>query len=946
MQTFLYQTADYIYKNYFSEFEKIQLIFPNRRSSIFFLEYLKKINKKDTWLPQLFTISEFMQNQSKLKLADPIELLSELYKTFVEITKSKEDFDSFYFWGDMMLRDFDEVDKFLINAKSIFTNVSELKNIDSGFDFLSDEQKEILKQFFQEFDPEKRTKLKENFLEIWNYLYPIYKAYKKKLNEKNKAYEGMIYSDAVKYFTENDTNNNLYFFIGFNAITPCEKKIFEILKNKKSAFFFWDYDDYYVGNQVFEAGYFIRKYLKKFPLPNDFNPSTKHLLKKKNMKIMEVSTETAQVHYLGNALNKIDKNDLSKTAIILSDEAILEATLNYLPEKIEEINITMGYPVKNTMVGDFIDLIINLQNSNSEEVFYYKHVLALLRHPYFTSILPEESKQMLEKINTEFIFNLKKTDFIDSNQLFKLVFKKTNTFLIFTDYLSEILRFVQQKLVDFTEQETFLIDFEQLYNVNLTLNKLTNQLKEQNINVSLPIFFRLLKKVLFTLSIPFEGEPIRGLQIMGFLESRNLDFQNLFILSANDSFLPASSHSPSFIPHSLKQVFGMNTRKHHDAIYAYYFYRLIQKAENVTFLYNSSGKGMNTGEKSRFLQQLLYDKNFEIQKEEQSHSIEIISPNNYEIKKKGKVKERLMEYLQEGTSKKLSPSAISNYMTCPIKFYHQNVLQLREEEDISEDIDARLFGNVFHNAAEIIYQPYVGHNKVITKQMIEQVLQDKNTIENIVNKAFTITFAGKNAKKEFVIQGKNLLVKKVIKKYLLRLLEIDKQIAPFSILGLEKRVSMSFNFEANKTENTIEIGGMIDRLDLVGDRLRIVDYKTGGSDEIDFSDFSEIFDKTRISKKKAILQTMIYSLICSHLYPEKIKITPVIYKVKHFFSSNSNWNVSSKKEENFSDSNVLSIKEELTQIIEDLLSEIFDFSKSFFHHEGQKDCNYCNFNFM
>lgn len=946
MQTFLYQTAYYIYSNYFSEFEKIQLVFPNRRSSIFFLEYLKKINKKDTWLPQIFTISEFMQKQSSLTLADPIELLSELYKTFVEITKSKEDFDSFYFWGDMILRDFDDVDKFLVNAKSIFTNVSELKNIDSGFDFLSDEQKEVLKQFFQEFDSKKRTEIKKNFLEIWNYLYPIYKHYNKKLQTKNKAYEGMIYRNAVKHILENSPKETLYFFIGFNAITPCEEKIFEYLKNKKLALFFWDYDLYYIDNKILEAGRFIRKYLKKFPLPDDFNPSVNHFTSKKNIKMLSVSTDTAQVYHLGNSLNEMDKSDYSKTAIILSDEKILDTTLNHLPEKIEEINITMGYPIKNTMVGDFIDLIIYLQSPNSEEVFYYKHVLALLRHPYFTNIYPQESKEMIEKINSEFIFNLKKTDFLSDNELFEVVFRKVTTFVAFTSYLSEIFCFVQEKLVNFTEQGLFLMDFEQLYNVNLRINKLTHQLEEQSIQVSLPVFFRLLRKTLHSMSIPFEGEPIKGLQIMGLLESRNLDFKNVFVLSANDSFLPASSHFSSFIPHSLKQVFGMNTRKHHDAIYAYYFYRLIQKAENVTLLYNSSGKGINTGEKSRFLQQLLYDKNFKIEKEEQNQTIEIIIPESYKIQKKEKVKERLMEYLKEGTTKKLSPSAITNYMTCPIKFYHQNVLQIREEEELTEDVDARLFGNVFHNAAEIIYQPYVGEDKMITKQTIEHILQNKKKIEDAVNKSFTITFVGQNAKKEFTIQGKNLLIKEIVKKYLLHLLHIDKEIAPFRILGLEKNVSMSLKFRANETLNSIKIGGKIDRLDLVGDRLRIVDYKTGIMYDNKSVEFSKIFDKTKIDKNKAILQTMIYGLICSHLFPEKTKITPVIYEVKKFSSHNDNWNVCLKGEDFFVDSNILSIKEELTRALQELIGEIFDFGQVFAHYEGQKTCNYCNFNFM
>lgn len=944
MQKFLHQTANYIYNNYLSDFENITLIFPNHRSGIFFVEYLKNINKKNIWLPRIFTINEFIKNHNTLSLAEPIQLLGELYKTFINVTKSKESFDNFYFWGDMMLRDFDDVDKFLIDAKSVFTNVSELKNIDMGFDFLSNEQKEILKRFFNEFNPDKRTELKEKFLEIWNFLLPIYTEFNKTLQQKNLAYEGMLYRKAVTNIKQKE-NKDLYFFVGFNAITPCEEEIFSTLKNQNKAYFFWDYDNYYVNNKMFEAGSFIRKYLKKFPAPDNFNIYADNLIGKKNIKIISTSTNTGQIHYIGNWLNKNPQKDYTQTAVVLADELLLEPTLNYLPQSIDEVNITMGYPIKETLVGSFIDTIINLNNANehSKNTFYYKHVLSVLRHPYLASIMPKETKQLVEKINNEFIFNVADSHLPTDNQLFKLIFKKSESFIQFTEYLSKILAFVQEKLITFTEQGMFQLDFEQLYNVNLTVNKLKTQLIEQNINVTLPIFFKLLKQVLFNLRIPFEGEPVKGLQIMGFLETRNLDFKNIIVLSANDNFLPANKSLSSFIPHSLRQAFFMPTHKQNNSIYAYYFYRLMQRAENIMFVYNSSNIGMATGEKSQFLQQLLYDNNFNITKEEQNYSIEIAIPQAVEIKKQGNVKTRLTEYLKH--NKKLSPSALTKYISCPLMFYYQYVLRLREPDEITETIDARLFGNVFHNAAELIYKPYEKDNKIITKNTINKLLENKKLIDDIVSRSFTISFSGNNAKKEFDINGKNLLVKNIIKKYLAKMLTIDSKIAPFSIVGLEMNVSQKFDFTVNQKPLQIILGGKIDRLDQVGDQLRIVDYKTG-NDKINFNKIEEIFDVANIDKNKAIVQTMIYSLICSSVYPQKLKITPTVYKTKEFFSPDFNCQIYSSDTNVFTDSNVVLIKNDLTKYLQNLISEIFDFDIPFRQTENNKICEYCSFNAM
>ncbi len=942
MKPFLQQTAEYIYSKHSDNFENIALIFPNHRSGVFFTEHLKKINNKTIWLPKIVTISDFMQEESSLWLADPIELLSRLYKVFIKVTKSNESFDDFYFWGDMMLRDFNDVDKFMIDASLIFKNVRTLKNIDLGFDFLTESQKEILQRFFNEFDPEKTTKLKEQFLEIWNYLLPIYTEFKTNLEKEQKAYEGMIYSEAVKNIEQKDIDNKQYFFIGFNAITPCEERIFTLLKNRKQAKFFWDYDQYYINQPIFEAGYFMRQQLSNFMPPADFKLEDNNLTKPKNIKIISTSTQTGQVHYLGNWLNSNKQTDYTRTAIILADEQMLEPTLNYLPEDIVDINITMGYPTKETLVGSFVNTIINLhinekQNNNT---FYYKNVISVLRHPYINAIIPDDANTLADKIHKEFIFNIS-TDLIpDNNELLKLIFSKPQTFSSFADYLTEIFSAVQQNLLAFTEQDMFQLDFEQLYNFNLTVTKLKNQLVEHGIDVSLPIFFRLVKKVLAGLKIPFEGEPVKGLQIMGFLETRNLDFENIIILSANDDYLPANSVSPSFIPYSIRQEFGMPTPKQNDAIYAYYFYRLMQRAKNISFVYNSASVGMCTGTKSRFLQQLLFNDEFKIQKEEQSYKININIPEPISIPKEGIVKERLQEFLAPNSTRTLSPSAITTYMRCPIQFYYQYILNLREPDEITETVDARLFGNIFHNSAELLYKPYEDSNKIITQNTLNKLANDDKLIDNAINQAFAISFSEHKNIKPFNIQGKNLLVKNVIKKYLLQMLHIDSTIAPFNIIGLEKRVKHKFSFEVNNEKHNINIGGIIDRLDQVGDRLRVIDYKTG-SDFLKFDKIEDIFNPELISKHKAILQTIIYSLICSELYPEKLKITPGVYKTKYFFTKPFTWQIKSSKKDIFIDSNILPIKDILTEHLQNILSEIFNFDIPFAHTEDTKDCPYC-----
>ncbi len=948
MESFLKQVAKYLYTKHSKSFGDIRIVFPNRRSGVFFTKHLHELSEETIWLPEIFTINEFIQEQSNLILADRIQLLAELYKTFQAVSKSQESFDDFYFWGEIMLNDFNDVDKYLIEPQAIFMNLKNLKNIDSGFDYLTKEQVDVLKRFFKEFDQENNSKLKENFLEIWNFLLPVYVEFNNRLTKKGLAYEGLLYKDAVSRVVNDDFNEAgiKYFFVGFNAITACEEKIFENLKRTGNANFFWDYDDYYVDNKVFEAGYFLRNHLINFPSPPEFKLETNNLSKKKRIKVVSTPTNDGQVYYAGRFLQNNPQSDYSNTALVLADETMLFSAINYLPKNVTDINITMGYPVKDTLVGSFIEMLIALQmgKGKQEDVFYYKQILPLLRHPYIASIEGEEAKLLLERISKENLINVS-TEHFGASELFIKLFTRTKDFNEFSEYLSSILYFVQEKLVAFVEQDIFQLDFEQLYNVYLATNKLRNQIIEQEIEVSLPIYFKLLRKMIYGLRIPFEGEPVKGLQVMGFLETRNLDFDNLVLLSVNDSLLPSSNTSPSFIPYGLRRGVSLPTRELHDAMYAYYFYRILQRASNITMVYNSGASGMSTGEKSRFVHQLLYDNNFDIVEEFENNTIDLMVKKPVEIIKEGLVKDRLNEYLKIDSKKKLSPSGLVTYLTCALKFYYQNILRLRDDDELSESVDARLFGNIFHYAAEAIYKPYDKPGVKIESENIKSILASGNLIDDAISVAFNRTFMGGKANRKFSIKGKNLIVFDIIRKYLIKMLQLDIKETPFEIVGLEKNLYRQVSFYQNTNNYKITLGGQIDRLDRTAEGLRIIDYKTGG-DNLRFKQVADVFESEKISDYKAVLQTMIYGYVCAEHYPKETKVIPGVYKVKDFFKSGFQYKINSKEADGFSESNFIKIEKEVNQGVQKLLSELFDFNKPFIQTENEKHCAYCTFKVM
>jgi len=953
VNNFLFQVAKYLIDSKSQSFDKMELVFPNRRSGVYFLKYFKELTLEPLWLPRIKTINEFVQDFSTVRLAEPIELLADLYRVFVKVSRSSESFDDFFHWGEMMLNDFDDIDKYLVEPKGLFSNIEELKKFDRDLDFLTEDQLTVIRNFFIAFNPDLRSELKDKFLEIWSILFPVYEQFQASLKDKGIGYEGMVYRESVSKIQQlgsGEFNFDQVYFIGFNAITRCEEEIFDYLKRINLAGFFWDYDDYYIKNQEQEAGLFLRKYLQKFPAPEwGYQASSLKEVTKK-IKLVSASTNHGQVYYASEILQNLKVHDFSKTALVLSDEQLLLPVLNYLPKGIDEINITMGYPVKDSLAGNLIDLLINLQINRrgldtTNVSFSHQQVIPLLRHPYLNAISTFDLSKKIDQLIEGNLFYIPK-EYLAWEPILELIFKPVNNSIFFIQYLKDILVSLQEKLSEkLSESAHFLIDLEFLYQIYLTFDRFSKQFENLGLELALTTFARLLRKVVQSVKVPFEGEPVKGLQIMGFLETRNLDFDQVIILSVNEGKLPSSGNMPSFIPYSLRKGFGMPTREMHDAMYAYYFYRLIQRASSVYLVYNSGSSGMNTGEKSRFAYQMVYNPEFTVDFENIPQTIQVMVDEPVTIQKSGKVRERLLEYLNPDLGKKLSPSAITTYLTCPLRFYYRSVLYLNESQDIDDTVDSRMFGNIFHLAAQKLYQPFYDAQTLVTEAELLRLQNQPNGMHEILEQAFNSAFLGENSYRQFTIQGKNLLVHDVIKKYLLQLIEVDKQRTPFSVVGLERKLEKKVAFQSNGNAYQINIGGQIDRIDRTNNTLQIIDYKTG-ADKLTFKLLENLFDSATVSDFKAVLQTFIYSWVGSSNYPDEQVIVPLVYQVKRFFESEKSFEVDSKEEVRFVDGNFKTIEEPFNQLLIQLLTEIFDWSVPFTQTEDASRCVHCPYRLM
>ena len=959
MQTFLQLVAQDLYQKIGNDLSRVAIVFPNKRASLFFNEYLAMQSDRPIWSPAYVSISELFRQLSPWKSGDPIRLVCELYKVFREETRSEETLDDFYFWGELLISDFDDVDKNLVDADRLFSNLQDLKNIMDDYDFLDSEQEEAIRQFFQNFSIERRTQLKEKFISLWDKLGDIYHHYRRNLEELGIAYEGMMYRYVMEELQSDKLKYEHYVFVGFNVLNKVETKFFERLREAGKALFYWDYDVFYTRlprentpPYTHEAGEFILRNLKLFP--NELPEAVFDTLRKpKNVRFISAPTENAQARYLPEWIRSVTKRDLQETpvkekenAVVLCNEALLLPVLHSIPPEVKNVNITMGFPLAQTPVYSLVSALIELQTTGYRRDtgrYQYEAVQSVLKHPYTRqlSTSAESLEKQLTRDNRFFPLpsELKQDIFLEQ------IFTPKTGISALCQYLTEMLREVA--VLYRQEQETDDI-FNQLYRESLfksytLINRLLNLIDNGELNIQIDTLRRLLCRLLATSNIPFHGEPAIGMQVMGVLETRNLDFRNLIMLSLNEGQLPKAGGDSSFIPYNLRKAFGMTTIEHKNALYAYYFYRLIQRAENVTLLYNTASEGLNRGEMSRFMLQFLVESPHSISREYLEAGQSPQSGREIRVEKTPEIITRMYERYDVNRHPKslFSPSALNTYLDCRLKFYYRYVAGLKAPDEVSAEIDSALFGTIFHRAAELVYKDLTANGKEIRKDDLEQVLRNDIKLQNYVDTAFKEEFfhVALTEKPEF--NGTQLINAKVITSYLRQLLRNDLQYAPFFMEGMEKKVTEIIEIETPQGKLALNIGGTIDRIDSKDDTLRIVDYKTGGSPKTP-ENIKQLFTPAD-GRPNYIFQTFLYaSIMCRK---QSLKVAPSLLYIHRAASETYSpvIEMGEARQPKMPVNNFAFYEDEFRERLQTLLQEIYNPEEPFTQTEDKRKCEFCDF---
>ena len=595
MNTFLEHVAVDLLKKYGNDMAHIAVVFPNKRAALFLNQALARLADGPVWSPAYITISDFFRQHSELTIADPIKSICDLYKSYVEVTgNTNETLDHFYGWGQLLLADFDDIDKNMADAEMVFSNISNLKELDD-ISYLSDEQKAELRRFFANFD-DNPDGLRERFITLWDKLNDIYNDFRQRLRGQKLAYEGMLYRDVVEN-TKIEAQYEHYIFIGFNVLQKVEQLLFKRFLKEEKASFYWDYDRYYMKSTN-EAGNYIRRWLDIFPntLPNDNDELYDNLGKEKDINIISAPTENLQARYITEWLRENERyKDGKRTAIVLCDEHLLQTVIHCIPDEVDTLNVTTGYPLQQNPIASMVTQLWALQTegySVQEQSYRLHYVNRVLRHPYGKYLTPKVA-EIIERLNSERQFYVKPKE----GSIFEYHPSDKQNLQALVSWLAETIRFIGMNGADDKDP----LFEESVFRMYTLLIRLSELMVNGDLDADKIIFRRLLTQLIAATSIPFHGEPARGVQVMGVLETRNLDFDHVLVLSCNEGNMPKGIDDASFIPHLIRKAYELTTIDNKISIYSYYFHSMIQRAKDVTFLYNNSTQGSHTGEMSRVI---------------------------------------------------------------------------------------------------------------------------------------------------------------------------------------------------------------------------------------------------------------------------------------------------------------------------------------------------------
>ena len=871
MKSFLEHVAEDLLSRYGTNLSRVAVVFPNKRASLFLNEHLARLAGKPIWSPSYITISDLFRSHSSLQVADPILLVCELHRVFTACTGIDETLDHFYGWGQLLLSDFDDLDKNMAPADKVLANLRDIHELDDT-SYLTPEQREMIKRFFSNFSDEHNSELKERFLRLWSHIGEIYHQYNAQLAEKQLAYEGALYrqvatDESIEF--EYDT----YVFIGFNLLQQVEQTLFRRLERQGKALFYQDTDE----------------------------------VPPQHINYISAPTENIQARYISEWLTPERIQAGRRTAIVLCNEGLLQTVIHCLPEHVDKVNITTGYPLSQTSIASLVNTLINMQvhgYSLRKQMFTRRWVESIKRHPY-ASIMPQ--------------------DFANERHT------EIQPLLHWLINITQTIATSKSPIIESP------LDTESLFRMYTLLNRLSGLVDSGVLKVDIITLQRLIGQLITSTSIPFHGEPAEGIQVMGVLETRNLDFDHVLLLSCNEGNMPRGVNDTSFIPYALRKAYGLTTVDYKVAIYQHYFHRLLQRASDVTILYNNATSDGKTAEMSRFMLQLMVENKIPITflTLKAGQTPQLHAPKT--IQKTPEV----IAHMQKHFSNKeggISPTAVNTYLRCQLRFFYRYVCEIAEPDSADDDmIDNRLFGNIFHKAAQVIYTPFISNT--ITSTMLDELLKEEVTIERAVDEAikqefFKITDPSRPLPP---LDGLQLINREVIIKYIRLLLEVDRRFTPFRIIDLEKWVYTEIG--------GMKVGGIIDRLDSIynpetgEDHIRVIDYKTGSRHIKPLPDVASIFTSEAIKDHSDyFLQTFLYAHIVRSKSSDSV--SPCLMFIQHAGGKDYDPTLGIGREPV---ADIATYSDEFVSLFQNLLAEIFNPQLSFTPTDDRKRCETCPF---
>ena len=949
MIPFLKQVADHYYN--IGEADKCCFIFPNRRSLVFFTRHLCQAVKDSDVLsrpivaPEMLTINDFFHKVGGMRSVDRVRLLIELYDCYKECNPKAETLDEFIFWGDVILSDFNDVDKYLVDPKQLFANISDLKKIQDTYTYLTDTQRKAIEAFVSHFSDlsgrltvnldSDEPDVKGKFLMIWNILHDLYELFNKRLMDRGMAYEGMVYrqlAQRLKNESVEDVFNDVwqgdvkFVFVGLNALNECEKMLLRKLRDAGRAEFCWDYSGKIISDPKNRSSFFMAENVLEFPQAAVWD---REGLNVPEINVVSVPSSTGQAKRLPDVLNGIGSRTvagLTDCAIVLPDETLLSSVLNSIPDEVEDINVTMGLPMTGSilysMMSDIAAIQLHTVNRKGKWYFYHKQVWDLFANDLFRKASDEKTLEIISKVKSDAAYYISQ-DVLSGTPLLDAVFRpviadqklqSASQIKDFAEYQKQVLTAVVSSVTEDVGMNLELEYAKEYY-------KCVNVLKEIDLEVLPVTYVRLLNQLLSAVSVPFRGEPLKGLQIMGPLETRALDFRNLVILSANEGVFPRRNVSSSFVPPELRKGFGLPTYEYQDAVWAYYFYRMISRAEKVWMFTDTRTEGLKSGEESRYIKQLEYHFNIPL--------------NRYVVRfdkmKTAKVEDivKTLDDVRKIKETVLSATTVQNYLACPAKFYYGTVKELKAEEEVAESLDYGMFGTVYHETMRSLYasdrmtakdiQSWLGREDEIKSKIKELIIDELNLME---------------------VSGRNLVVTDVILKYVMKTLQRDLELLEkegvdfFEILGREVKVSGEFKGQKFK--------GFIDRLDSFHPgQVRVVDYKTGKvldddekiNDDNALAIAEDIFAEDIKERPKIALQFFIYDmLVQNHPLARGKQLFNCVYSTARLFKEPP---LNVPRNEMFFNA--------VSERLENTLKEMYSLEVPFRRTNDEKVCEYCDF---